>query len=221
MGATSENNALSAQDRVFIASEKMYPGRIVPTDPTVQDLEVSIRQAHEIAHGRRRGRLPLRGRRPGRHVIETSGSTDVVTVLFGPNNHNLKIAEDDDGGEGRNSRIAADLDLGRVPRRRPPLQSGGARRLSHHGERPLTGSERAVERAAVEQPVLPDDEAGMLRAEEGASRAELLRRAVAAGRNRRRAPRARLVHLDALGARPPRGPAPRPGRCRGCPAVGC
>ena len=33
-------------------------------------------------------------------------------VLFGPDNKNLKIAEDDDAGEGSNARIAADLGPG-------------------------------------------------------------------------------------------------------------
>ena len=85
-------------------------------------LEVVHPAAHRDRRGRRGGRLPLLGRgAQGRHVVETSGSTDVVIVLFGPDNQNLKIAEDDDGGEGRNARIAADLGPGEYYRRRPPL----------------------------------------------------------------------------------------------------
>ena len=45
----------------------------------------------------------------GRHVIETSGQTDVVMKLFGPNSQTSLAAEDDDGGVGLNSRIAARL----------------------------------------------------------------------------------------------------------------
>ena len=45
----------------------------------------------------------------GRHVIETSGQTNVVMKLFGPNSQTSLLAEDDDCGAGLNSRIAADL----------------------------------------------------------------------------------------------------------------
>ncbi|MGF1546754.1 MAG: hypothetical protein ACFCUG_05475 [Thiotrichales bacterium] len=45
----------------------------------------------------------------GRHVIETSGNTDVVMKLFGPEIQTTFIAEDDDSGPGLNARIAADL----------------------------------------------------------------------------------------------------------------
>ena len=113
MGATSENNALSQQDRDFIASAKMYPGRVVPAPtPTVQDLDVFHPAAHEIAAAGEEDVFHFSVGAQGRHVVETSGSTDVVVVLFGPDNKNLKIAEDDDGGEGRNARIAADLGAG-------------------------------------------------------------------------------------------------------------
>ncbi len=44
-----------------------------------------------------------------RHAIETGGQTDVVMKLFGPNSETTLIAEDDDGGVGRNSKIVADL----------------------------------------------------------------------------------------------------------------
>ena len=48
----------------------------------------------------------------GTHVIETSGSTDVVMSLFGPDDLTRFVAEDDDGGSGRNSRIVAALTPG-------------------------------------------------------------------------------------------------------------
>jgi tyrosinase len=49
---------------------------------------------------------------PGLHTVETFGSTDVVTSLFGPNNSTNLIAEDDDSGEGRNSKVVASLATG-------------------------------------------------------------------------------------------------------------
>jgi len=49
---------------------------------------------------------------PGRHVIQTNGKTDVMMKLFGPDNPAILIAEDDDGGTGKNARIAANLSTG-------------------------------------------------------------------------------------------------------------
>ena len=43
----------------------------------------------------------------------TGGQTDVVMKLFGPNSQTQVIAEDDDGGIGRNSKIVTDLSPGK------------------------------------------------------------------------------------------------------------
>ena len=48
----------------------------------------------------------------GEYRIETTGGTDVMMSLFGPDNKNTLITQDDDGGEGYNSRITADLGPG-------------------------------------------------------------------------------------------------------------
>jgi tyrosinase len=48
----------------------------------------------------------------GRYTIATTGNTDTFMTLLGPNNQTQFIAEDDDGGVGRNSRIVADLSAG-------------------------------------------------------------------------------------------------------------
>lgn len=45
----------------------------------------------------------------GSYVVETQGSTDVVTSLYGPNDTAVFITEDDDSGPGSNSRIARNL----------------------------------------------------------------------------------------------------------------
>ena len=112
----------------------MYPGRGGP-EPTVQTLEVVRGVEQEIAEAGEEDVFTFTVEAPGRHVIETEGSTDMVMVLFGPDNRNLKIAEDDDGGEGRNARIAADLGPGEHvvavrhynPRRAAPTASSSRR----------------------------------------------------------------------------------------------
>ena len=45
----------------------------------------------------------------GTHAVETHGPTDVVMYLAGPDNPQRLIAVNDDGGEGRNARLAVFL----------------------------------------------------------------------------------------------------------------
>ncbi|MCH9698136.1 MAG: tyrosinase family protein [Gammaproteobacteria bacterium] len=47
------------------------------------------------------------------YVAETSGASDTVMTLFGPDDHTLQIALNDDGGENFNSRISQSLPAGR------------------------------------------------------------------------------------------------------------
>lgn len=109
MGGTTENDGLSDQDRAFVASAEMYPGRTTTGGGDVHRLDVCRATAQEISEAGEEDVFGFTVTENGPHVIETSGSTDVVIALFGPDSRTLKIAEDDDGGVGRNSRIAADL----------------------------------------------------------------------------------------------------------------
>lgn len=45
-------------------------------------------------------------------TIETQGATDVFVSLFGPNSQTTLVTEDDDSGEGSNSRIVSNLSAG-------------------------------------------------------------------------------------------------------------
>ena len=111
MGATPENDDISQQDRDFVRSEKMYPGLADPHDRAV-DLPVSAATTAEISAGGEEDLYRFKVTTEGQHIIETSGSTDVVLSLFGPDSLTQFVAEDDDGGVGRNSRIAVDLQAG-------------------------------------------------------------------------------------------------------------
>ena len=62
IGATAENPSLSDLDKLFVAGQRMYPGRVGP-EPTVQKLEGGPRQGAGDRRGRRGGRLQLH-RRP-------------------------------------------------------------------------------------------------------------------------------------------------------------
>ncbi len=48
----------------------------------------------------------------GQYVIETTGTTDVVMTLLGPNDPAAVVTEDDDSGQGSNARIASSLSAG-------------------------------------------------------------------------------------------------------------
>lgn len=103
---TKANDVLSALDAAFIASEQAYPRAAArPVKLTLDAPAI----AASIGTPGEEDLFAFRVRRPGRHVIGTSGSTDVVMKLFGPDEQTRLIAEDDDSGLGTNARIAADL----------------------------------------------------------------------------------------------------------------
>ena len=111
MGPTQSNDDLSELDRMFVKSEEMYPGRAAP-EKRATELPVCEATTAEISTSGEEDLYKFEVKNDGRHIIETSGSTDVVLTLFGPNSPTALIAEDDDGGVGTNSRISAVLQPG-------------------------------------------------------------------------------------------------------------
>jgi hypothetical protein len=102
---THANEILSGADKSFIAT--MYPRgggtgpkRLSVNGPSVSD-EIGQRGEEDL--------FVFKVEQPGRHVIETSGNTDLVMKLYGPNSQTNLLAEDDDGGEGLNPRISRSL----------------------------------------------------------------------------------------------------------------
>lgn len=103
---TKANEVLSAMEQAFIASEKAYPRVVQPVELSVID---TAGTSASIGMPGEEDLFTFTVTKAGRHTIETGGQTDVVMKLFGPNSRTSLIAEDDDGGVGRNSRIVADL----------------------------------------------------------------------------------------------------------------
>ena len=102
------NRQLSAMDKQFMAAE--YPREARP----VTDLAVGGQPA--------RGAIGVHGEvdvftftvdRAARHILATSGPTDVVLSLFGPNSETSLRAFDNDSGKGTNARIVRRLEPGR------------------------------------------------------------------------------------------------------------
>ena len=101
---TNPNERLSAVDKAF--AQRVYPPTARP--PSVAELSVYEGPTHAgIGQPGEEDLFRFTARKPGRYTIETSGSTDVVMTLYGPGNE--RIAQDDDGGQGRNSKIVTDL----------------------------------------------------------------------------------------------------------------
>ena len=109
--STHANNVLSAMDKAFIASAQAYPRTAVTTNELLVNAATST--SASIGAPGEEDLFTFTVTQPGRHVVETGGQTDVVMKLFGPNSQTTLVAEDDDGGVGRNARIVASLVAGR------------------------------------------------------------------------------------------------------------
>lgn len=106
---TKANETLSTLDKAFIASEDAYPDKKV-SDNTVKIPVIDTRGiAADILSPGEEDVYVFSVTEAGRHTIETSGETDLVMKLFGPDSKTSLLSEDDDGGAGRNARISADL----------------------------------------------------------------------------------------------------------------
>lgn len=107
--ATHQNDVLSAMDKAFIASARMYP-RTSPGVSAAVELKVNgNRLQASIGKPMEEDLFKFTVTAARRHLIETRGPTDVVMKLFGPNSQTSVIAEDDDSGIDANARIIADL----------------------------------------------------------------------------------------------------------------
>lgn len=108
---TNSNEVLSELDKAFVAS--MYPKAEVEDEIPVLPINEMIRTAAAIGRAGEEDRFAFSVEREGEFEVFTSGNTDLVMKLYGPDDDTRLIAEDDDSGEARNSRILAALGKGR------------------------------------------------------------------------------------------------------------
>lgn len=109
--ATHENEVLSAQDKAFIASAKMYPGRGQPQETAVE-LKLGVSIEADIGEAGEQDIYKLTVSSDGTYTLQTFGAMDAVLSLFGPNSKTRFVAENDDGGEGLNSLLTVSLSKG-------------------------------------------------------------------------------------------------------------
>ena len=105
---THANDDLSELDKAFIAGALAYPKDRVPVPVELPVIDTTGVAAN-IGQPGEEDMFKFTAARADRYTIETGGQTDVVMKLFGPDSQTALIAEDDDGGQGRNSKIVADL----------------------------------------------------------------------------------------------------------------
>jgi hypothetical protein len=101
------NKQLSQTDKSFIQS--IYP---FESKPIVEILVGASAIEADIGEHGEEDLYSFEVKQKGQHIIETSGSTDVVMGLLGPNTQTDLIDEDDDSGVSRNAKISADLQPG-------------------------------------------------------------------------------------------------------------
>jgi hypothetical protein len=98
------NTELSDEDEAFIRGQYPFTAKPVPElAPGGAPAEGSI-GAHEETD-----RYRFTVTETGRYIVQTSGNTDVVMSLLGPDSETALVAFDDDSGLGVNARIEREL----------------------------------------------------------------------------------------------------------------
>jgi hypothetical protein len=105
---THANEVLSDLDKAFIAGSLAYPKQDL-AEPVELPVIDTVGTSADIGQPGEEDMYKFTAAQAGRYTIETGGQTDVVMKLFGPGSQTALIAEDDDGGQGRNSKIVSDL----------------------------------------------------------------------------------------------------------------
>jgi hypothetical protein len=106
--STHSNEDLSQMDTSFIASSMAYP-KVAVTEAVELPVISTAGVAASIGQPGEEDMFRFTATEAARYTIETGGQTDLVMKLFGPNSKTALIAEDDDGGQGSNSKIVSDL----------------------------------------------------------------------------------------------------------------
>lgn len=109
---TEENDTLSEQDKIFIASSRMYPPSSVTAPPDVIPVSTIHEKAASISRPGEADTYLLKITDAGAYTVQTHGNSDCLLLLFGPGNKTALIAKDDDSGTDRNAMIQRPLIAG-------------------------------------------------------------------------------------------------------------
>jgi hypothetical protein len=101
------NRQLSETDRDYIGRAYRFKRKeVVPIEVNKAPTEASVEKNGE------EDQFSFRVQDPGTYVVETSGPTDVMMAIFGPDSKTRVVAEDDDSGADRNARVSTMLMAG-------------------------------------------------------------------------------------------------------------
>jgi hypothetical protein len=102
---THENEVLSPTDSAFIGSASAYPKPSVPLTPP-RPLRLGARPVKaKLATPGQEDLYTFDVTTPGRTTVVTSGSTDVLLTLYGPDSPTQRLAQDDNSGYAFQARI--------------------------------------------------------------------------------------------------------------------
>lgn len=110
--STSANESLSDVDKAFVKAAKMYPGGGGGGDTDTVTLNISDSVEASIGEPGEIDTYSFQVETAGTYIMMTLGTSDMYMTLFGPDTVTSKVAENDDGGSGRNAQIVADLEPG-------------------------------------------------------------------------------------------------------------
>lgn len=108
--STSSNDSMSDLDKSFVQAATMYPKDSDETD--VVDLSISTSTQATIGAPGEIDTYSFQVETPGTYIMMTLGTSDMFMTLLGPDTTTTKIAENDDGGGGRNAQIVSELEPG-------------------------------------------------------------------------------------------------------------
>jgi hypothetical protein len=103
------NTVLSDGDKAFIGSEGGYPGG---GEVEVPEIAIGQEAQAEISTPGEQDLFRFRATAMAAFQVETTGGSDVMLALYGPDSRTRLLEEDDDDGTGLNARIVRHLDEG-------------------------------------------------------------------------------------------------------------
>lgn len=109
--STRENTVLSAMDKHFVSSV-LYPKPVTVETATELSTTRWFRTRATIARPGEEDLFKFLVPEVGAYKINTTGKTDVVMRLYGPDLRTRLIAEDDNSGVGKNAQIIRELSPG-------------------------------------------------------------------------------------------------------------
>jgi hypothetical protein len=107
--SSSENGELSLTDKAFIGDPSNYPMTDKPKGPVELPLSASKTTQADISKPGEEDLFTFTAIKQGKYLIKTTGKTDVMMNLYGPDSQTKLLEQDNDDGYRLNAKILIDL----------------------------------------------------------------------------------------------------------------